>query len=104
MPIEVTVRHQNATPGIKDYAEKRAARLVEQFPRVESVHVTINAQRQLYETQFVVQQKSVTAVGATEHSSNLRSAIDTAAARVERQLRKNRNKRIDVHVRKADRP
>lgn len=103
MPIEVTVRHQNATPGLKDYAKARAQRLVAQFPKVESVHVTINAQRQLYETQFVVQQKSVTAVGATEHSSNLRSAIDTAAARVEKQLRKSRNKRIATHIRKADR-
>ena len=104
MTIEVTVRHSNAAPGIKAYAEMRAARLVEQFPKVESVHVTINAQRQLYETQFVVQQKNVTAVGATEHASNLRSAIDTAAARVEKQLRKNRKKRIDTHIRKADRP
>lgn len=99
MAIEVTIRHQNAAPGLKTYAEQRATRLLEQFPKIERVHVTINAQRQLYETQFVVHQKNVTAVGVTEHASNLRSAIDTAAARVERQLRKDRKKRIQAHTR-----
>ena len=42
MPIEVTIRHQNAAPGIKEYAELRAAKLMEQFPKIESVHVIVD--------------------------------------------------------------
>jgi ribosome-associated translation inhibitor RaiA len=60
-------------------------------------------QRHLYEAEFVVQQKGVTAVGAKEHASNARAVIDTAAARAEKQLRKMLTKRTTAHVRKAKR-
>ncbi len=103
MPIEVTVRHLNAAPGLKEYAEKRAAKLVKQFPRVESVHVIVDVQRHLYEAEFVVQQKGLTAVGAKEHAANARAVIDTAAARAEKQLRKTIQKRVTAHTRKTER-
>ncbi|MDD4017331.1 MAG: ribosome-associated translation inhibitor RaiA [Kiritimatiellae bacterium] len=102
MPIEVTVRHLNAAPGLKEYAEKRAAKLMEQFPRVESVHVIVDVQRHLYEAEFVVQQKGLTAVGAKEHAASALAVVDTAAARAERQLRKTIHKRVTAHIRKTE--
>ena len=100
MSIEVTIRHLNAAPGIKEYAEERANKLIGQFPRVESVHVIIDVQRHLYEAEFIVQQKSLTAVGAKEHADSARAVIDIAAARAEKQLRKTISKRVTVHTRK----
>lgn len=100
MSIEVTIRHINSAPGIKEYAEERANKLVEQFPRVESVHVVIDVQRHLYEAEFIVQQKGLTAVGAKEHADSARAVIDIAAARAEKQLRKTIGKRVSAHVRK----
>lgn len=102
MSIEVTIRHLNATKGIKEYAEARAEKLIEQFPRVESVHVIVDVQRHLYEAEFVVQQKGLTAVGAKEHADSARAVIDTAAARAEKQLRKTIGKRVSAHVRNTD--
>lgn len=101
MAIEVTIRHLKMTAGIKEYAEARAMKLVEQFPRVENVHVVVDVQRHLYETEFIVQQKSVTAIGAKEHANTVRAAVDTAAARVEKQLRKKRKKLVSAHTRVA---
>jgi len=98
--IEVTIRYPNAGAGIKEYAEERANKLVRQFPRVESVHVVIDKQRQLYEADFIVQTRGQTAVGAKELSDNLRSVIDTAAARAEKQLRKTIKKRVTAPRRK----
>jgi len=103
MPIEVTIRHLNADAGLKAYAESRAEKLMLEFPRVESVHVIIDVQRHLYEAEFVVQQKGMTAVGAKEHAANASAVIDTAAARAEKQLRKTLTKRVTAHVRKAKR-
>ena len=99
MPIEVTVRHVNADTGLKEYAELRAAKLIREFPKVESVHVIIDVQRHLFESEFIVQQKGLTAVGAKEHAANARAVIDTAAARAEKQLRKTRCKKVNAHVR-----
>ncbi len=100
MSIEVTIRHLNSAPGLKEYAEERAKKLIGQFPRVESVHVIIDVQRHLYEAEFIVQQKGVTAVGAKEHAASARAVIDIAAARAEKQLRKTISKRVTAHVRK----
>lgn len=99
MTIEVTIRHQEASAWVKEYAQARAERLAEQFPKVESVHVVIDVQRHLYEAEFIVQQKGMTTVGAKELAGNARAVIDTAAARAEKQLRKWRRKRVDMHVR-----
>ncbi len=102
MPIEVTIRHLNAAAGLKEYAESRATKLLEQFPRVESIHVIVDVQRHLFEAEFVVQQKGMTAVGAKEHASSARAVIDTAAARAEKQLRKTMAKRVTAHIRNTD--
>lgn len=99
MPIEVTLRHLNTDAGLKEYAERRASRLIQEFPKVESVHVVLDMQRHLFEAEFVVQQKGMTAVGAKEHAANARAVIDTAAARAEKQLRKTRCKKVNAHVR-----
>jgi ribosomal subunit interface protein len=103
MSIEVTIRHLDTDETLKTYAAQRAERLLQEFPKVESVHVIIDVQRHLYEAEFVVQQKGLTAVGAKEHASNARAVIDTAAARAEKQLRKTLSKRVTAHVRKAKR-
>lgn len=102
MAIEVTIRHLNAAQGLKEYAELRAEKLMETFPRVESVHVIIDMQRHLFEAEFVVQQKGLTAVGAKEHAASARAVIDTAAARAEKQLRKTTAKRVAAHIRHTD--
>ncbi len=103
MSIEVTIRHLDTDESLKTYAEARAAKLMEEFPKVESVHVIIDVQRHLYEAEFVVQHKGLTAVGAKEHAASARAVIDTAAARAEKQLRKMLSKRVTAHVRKTKR-
>lgn len=103
MPIEVTIRQQDAPPGIKRYAELRATKLVEEFPRIESVRVVVDMQRHMYEAQVVAQQKNLTAVGSKEFADNARAAIDTAVARVEKQLRKTIRKREHSYTRVASR-
>ncbi|MBR4170327.1 MAG: HPF/RaiA family ribosome-associated protein [Kiritimatiellae bacterium] len=97
--IEVTVRHSDNGKGVKEYAESQAERLVKRFPKTESVKAVIDKQRHQYSAEFVIQVKGQTAVGATQLADNAASAIDTAAAKAERQIRKQRNKVVSVHTR-----
>ncbi len=101
MIIEVTGRHEKIGEAIKSYAHSRAVKIVESFPKVESVHVVVDMQRQLYVAEVVVQQKGMTAVGVKEHANNSRAVIDIAAARAEKQLRKMRRKLTTENIRKA---
>ena len=99
MAVEVTIRHQDASNATKLYATQRAEKIVERFPKLDSIRVVVDSQRHLYEAEVVAHIKDQTAVGGKEHATNIRSAIDMAAARVERQLRKNRKKIVSVHTR-----
>lgn len=99
MAIKITIRQADVAQRMKDYAEKRASKIVERFPKIEDVHMIINSQRHLFEAEVVVQVKGQVAVGNKEQAYNIRSAIDMASARVETQLRKNRKKIVSIHTR-----
>jgi len=97
MSIEITLRHNSANDGVKQYAEARAEKILLQFPKVDSIHVVLDMQRHLFEAEFVVHQKGMTAVGVKEHAANAQAVIDIAAARAEKQLKKLHDKRITVN-------
>ena len=97
MSIEVTLRHTDDNEGIKNYAQSRAEKILLQFPKVDSIHVVLDVQRHLFEAEFIVHEKGMTAIGAKEHSDSFMSVIDTAAARAEKQLKKLHDKRISSH-------
>ena len=95
MSIEVTVRHSDVRiESLKEYAEKRMARLAEKFPKVTKVQlvIDIDAKKHMYMAEVVANRLGETAVGAKEFSESAKSVIDTAAARAERQLLKMRVK------------
>lgn len=102
MTIEVTARHVRVNAEFQEYARKRAAAIGELFPKVEKVHVILDKQNDyLFSAEVIVQKKGETIVGVCLHAENLRSAVDTSAAKAERQLR-NHSKRVkDLATRKA---
>ena len=95
MSIEVTMRHSDVRiESLKEYAEKRMARLKDKFPKVSKVSVVIDvdAKKHMYMAEVVANRLGETAVGAKEFSESGKSVIDAAAARAERQLLKMRVK------------
>lgn len=91
MSIEVTARHMNA-PGAKAYAEEKAVKLQNQFPRVEHVHVVLDVEKHRHKAAFDVQAKNHIRVEAKETNDDMIAAIDVAVERAEKQLRKLRDK------------
>ena len=95
MSIEVTMRHSDVRiESLKEYAEKRMARLKEKFPKVTKVAIVIDidVKKHMYMAEVVANRLGSTAVGAKEFSESAKSVIDSAAARAERQLLKMRIK------------
>ena len=95
MTIEVTMRHSDVRiEALKDYAEKRMAKLAERFPKVTkaAVVIDVDVKKHMYMAEVVATRLGETAVGAKEFSESAKSVIDTAAARAERQLLKMRVK------------
>lgn len=95
MSIEITMRHSDVRiESLKEYAEKRMAKLKERFPKVTKVAavIDVDVKKHMYMAEVVANRLGEVAVGAKEFSESAKSVIDTAAARAERQLLRMRVK------------
>jgi len=95
MSIEVTFRHMDVKEQIQAYAREQAGELAGEFPRVEHVHVILNYEKHEKSRMIahvVVQARNHIRVEAEEESDNMRTALDEAMEKVERQLRRLRDK------------
>ena len=92
MSIEVTARHMDATVALQEYARSKGQGLKDDFRLVEHVHVILDVQKHLHIAEFVVQSKNRGHTESRESASSMKVAIDTAAEKVERQLRREGEK------------
>ncbi|MBN2300952.1 MAG: ribosome-associated translation inhibitor RaiA [Lentisphaerae bacterium] len=92
MPIEITARHMDVGNEVREYAERRATALAEEFPRVEHVHVILDCVKHQRIAEIIVQAKNHIRVEAVEKTDTLTSAIDIAYEKAARQLRRLRDK------------
>jgi len=88
MSIEITARHMHATEAMQVYARHKARDLMKEFPRTEHVHIILDVQRRCYVAEFVVQAGNHVRVEAAETSGDMRTSIDVALGKVEKQMRK----------------
>lgn len=92
MSIEITIRHVDAGSWHKEYVNAIAEKLMGDFPRVEHIHVILDGQRHLKTAEFVVQGKNHIRFEAREDAETMRAAIDQCEDKIEKQLRKSRDK------------
>lgn len=97
MSIEVTVRHLNVSRDLQEYARKKADDLMQKFPTTEFLHVILDHIRHEFLAELVVQAKGPTRMEASERNEDMIKAIDAAAEKLERQLRKHRDKIVEHH-------
>lgn len=98
MPIEVTARHMEADDRLQEYARNKAQIIVEEFPRVEHIHVIFDNEKHRFKTAVVVRGRNHVHVEAEEVSDNVISSTDRAFEKIEKQLRKMRDKIQDHKV------
>jgi len=95
MSVEVTARHMQATADLQAYARGKGDLLFEEFPRLEHVHIILDVQKRHCIAEIVVQAKNKIRTEAKDRSENMVVSIDQAFDRVERQLRRRRDKVVD---------
>jgi putative sigma-54 modulation protein len=96
--LNITCRHIELTPGIKDHAEKRFAKVLKKFAHQDlKVHLVLDVQknRQIAEGEVHVTGHTFT---AKEEGTDLYAAIDRVADLLGTQLKKNKEKLTDHHA------
>ncbi len=98
MPIEVAVRVEDVAKKTSDYIKSRAEEIMNEFPEVEHVHVGLDKENRFFDTHIFVQAKHHVRIEGRGEDENINTSIESAVEKVEKQLRKLRDKAHDHKI------
>lgn len=97
MHFSVTFRHMEATEALKSYARERLEKIRKYFPDPISVNVVMSTERGYsHRVDVTLQLHNGLTVAGHETTENMYSSIDLVAAKIERQVRKYKD-RLRTH-------
>jgi putative sigma-54 modulation protein len=97
MQFSVTFRHMEATEALKSYARERLEKIRKYFPDPISVNVVMSTERGYsHRVDVTLQLHNGLTVAGHETTENMYSSIDLVAAKIERQVRKYKD-RLRTH-------
>lgn len=89
MSVDVTARHMKVRPAVQEYGRSLGEMLIEEFPRIESVHVVLDVgKRDQHIAAVIVQGKGHIRFESMEAAESMRTALDGAFTKAEAHLRK----------------
>lgn len=91
MNIRVTARHIDMAPDLRSYVEQKVSRLARYFDRVDEAHVVLDAEGHRKIADVTVHASRLT-VSSEQAADDLRSAFDRAMEKVERQIRRHKER------------
>ena len=93
MGIEITFRHTDELGhGTREFAQRLADGLKEDFPPIEHIHLTVEKEGALFYSNLSVQGGRGMNAESEDRNADARSSIAKAFERAEHQLRKHREK------------
>jgi putative sigma-54 modulation protein len=102
MQFSVTFRHMEATDAIKEYARDKVERIKKYFPDPIMAHVVLSTERGYQHVADVnIQLHNGIAIKGREITEDMYSSIDLVMAKIERQVRRYKEK-IRGHKARAD--
>ena len=87
MQVHVTARHFDMDPELKRYVEDKVSRLSHFFDRVDEAHVVLSVEGHRMLAGVTVH-ASRAVISSEQEGTDIRSALDSALDKVERQVRK----------------
>ena len=82
---------------MKEYVDGRLGPVLADYPRIESCHAILSHEKYRFTAEFVVQGRDKLREVAQETTDDLYASIDAAADKIDKQLRKSRDKMIERH-------
>jgi len=92
--ISITARQCEVTPGVRQFAQQRLEKLQKYASDIHGIHVIVRQERAAHEAEITLHLKGHELVVTQQHAE-AGAAIELAAARLEEQLRRHKDRRID---------
>ncbi len=100
MQISITARHCEISPGVRQFAQARLEKLQKFAADIHGVHVIVNQEKARHEAEIKLRVNGHELVTTQSHAE-AGAAIELAADRMEEQLRRFKDRRIDRSQRPA---
>ena len=97
MDIRCSGKNMTVTEGMKEHLKEKLLKLDKYAPRIVESHVILKKEKYVYIAEVVLLAKNLRAYGEGQSKENIFTAIDQAAIRIEKQLKKFREKVKDHH-------
>lgn len=99
MQLSITFRHMDASDFLKEYAREKVDRVNKYLDRAGEAHVTLSLERHLHNADITIHSGSWVLRGR-EKSEDMYASIDLAMDKIERQLKRYKEKLKNYHSRK----
>ena len=99
MKFTFTEKHMDATPAMKEYAEKKISKIEKYFKTESEAFVTFSTERGRYIAEVTIKNNGMF-YRVKETTSDMCASIDSAVASIERQIRKNKT-RLEKRLRQG---
>ena len=98
MNVTISTRHGNVSEQTQAHLESKVEKLSRNFDSVTGIDILIDlANREKPNLSVTVKQKNIADAYATIDNTELLTAMDLALDKLEQQLRKAKEKKIDEH-------
>lgn len=96
MHIDITGHHVDVTDALREYVENKISRIERHYDNVTGVHVVLEVEKERQQAEATVQLPG-SRVFAHAVNENMYAAIDALADKLDRQVRRHKEKTTDHH-------
>ncbi len=100
MQLSVTGHHVEITAAMRGYVEKKLDRIVRHFDHVIDMHFVLTVEKLLHKAEATLRVRGET-IHALASEGDMYAAIDALADKLERRVRKHKEKLTDHHAEEA---
>lgn len=98
MDIRFSGMKMTVTQGMQSHFKDKILRLDKYAPKIVESHIVLKKQKYGFEAEIILLSKNFRAVGQGKDKENVYTAIDQAYDRVEKQLKRHREKEKSHHL------
>lgn len=96
MQINITGQQMDVTPALRDYIESKLQRLERHFDQITNIHVILSVEKERQKAEATISVARGELFADTEQES-MYAAIDNLMDKLDRQLKKHKEKLTDHH-------
>jgi putative sigma-54 modulation protein len=103
MQLTITGHHIDVSPALRDYVDTKLTRLVRHFDNLTDIHCVLTVEKLLHKAEATIKLSGGT-IHADAVDQNMYAAIDDLVDKLDRQVKKHKEKITDHHAKEVEKP